>query len=65
MEKELKEFYIKIYTIKITDQELLLEIEKQFGQQLLKDVSIPHGLDTGTCLLLALEVAKNGSNSNS
>ncbi len=45
----------------VTDEKLALEIEKRFGEKILKDVCIPHGLYAGACLLIALEVAKENT----
>lgn len=42
----------------LTDAEMLLEIERDFGDQLIHRVCIPHNLSHGACLLLALTIAK-------
>jgi len=39
----------------------LLEIEKRFGDQLLKIICVPCGLSHGSCLLLALAVASENN----
>jgi hypothetical protein len=43
---------------KKSDAEALLEIERVFGDRLLKLVCLPCGLSHGACLLLALAVAR-------
>lgn len=43
------------------DEKLLaLEIEKQFGDRLVKEVCIPNNISYGVCLLVATAVAKGG-----
>lgn len=54
---ELQKFYRKLGR-NLTDHELAFEIERHFGDQILKEVCIPNGLSGGACLLIALEVAK-------
>ena len=46
----------------LKNAEALLEIERHFGDDLLKLVCIPCGLKAGACLLLALDVAKDKNN---
>ena len=43
---------------KMTEFELMLEIERQFGQKLLEQVCVPSGLTHGACLILALAVVR-------
>ncbi len=54
---KLRDFYRKLGR-NMTDKDLLLEIERNFGDELLSKVCIPHELSQGACLLIALEVAK-------
>jgi len=41
-----------------TDAELALEIEKRWGDFILKQICIPQGLHAGACLIMALEAAR-------
>lgn len=43
---------------KLPDRMLLMEIEKKFGERIVRNICIPHGLHSGACLLIALQVAK-------
>lgn len=45
---------------KHSDADMLLEIERRFGDELLTSVCIPRGVSHGACLLLALAIAKGG-----
>ena len=45
----------------IEDGDMLLEIERKFGAELISMVCVPCGLSHGACLLLALSVAKGDS----
>lgn len=54
---ELQAFYAKLGR-KLTAHEMALEIERRFGDRMLKEVCIPQGLYEGVCLLIAMEVAK-------
>jgi len=42
----------------VSDTDLLIEIELRFGDEIVKKVCIPHGVDQGVCLVIALAVAK-------
>jgi hypothetical protein len=53
----IKEFYVKLARREITDAELVLEIERRFGERILNEVCIPHGLYMGACLLIAIQAA--------
>lgn len=57
MAPELRELRIKLGP-KITDDQLAFEIEKAYGERILKEVCIPHGLMLGACLQIAVAVAK-------
>jgi len=61
LKDELRKFY-RTLGRNLTDQELALEIERRYGEQILKEVCIPHGLYAGACLLIAMEVAKESEN---
>jgi hypothetical protein len=52
----IREFYIKGRR-NITDAELAMEIERRFGDRILNEVCIPHGLYMGACLLIAIQAA--------
>jgi hypothetical protein len=53
-----KGFYGKLGHRNITDAELALEIERRFGDRILNEVCIPHGLYMGACLLIAIQAVK-------
>ncbi len=54
----LREFGAKIgCTMSLS--ELALAIERQFGEELIRDVCIPNGLHAGACLLIACAVASD------
>ena len=42
----------------INDDDLAVEIEQAFGEQLLKDICIPNKMSMGACLVLAVAAAK-------
>lgn len=42
----------------LSDIDLALEIERNFGDLIVKKVCIPNGLLAGACLLIAVEIAK-------
>lgn len=42
----------------LTDGQLMMAIEQQFGDRIFREVCIPHGLWAGACLVLAAEIAK-------
>ena len=56
-EPELRTFYQQ-HGQGLQDRQFLFEIERRFGERLVKDVCIPNGLLMGACLLIALSVAK-------
>lgn len=64
MANELRAFYRRLGRL-MTEAELVAEIEKRWGKELVEKVCIPHGLYQGACLLIAMEVAKEGANSDS
>lgn len=43
----------------MTERELWVEIERRFGAQISEEVCIPHGLDQGACLLIAIQAAQD------
>lgn len=61
---ELRSFYRRLGRT-LTESQLAEEIERRWGDEIVKRVCIPHGLFQGTCLLLAMEVAKEGLNEES
>lgn len=61
MANQLRDFYAKLGR-RMSEWELALEIERLFGEQILKEVCIPNGLSQGACLLIAIEVAKDMNN---
>ncbi len=54
----IRDFYAKLGRRNITDAELALEIERRFGDRILHEVCIPHGLYMGACLLIAVQALK-------
>jgi hypothetical protein len=42
----------------ISDADLALEIERKFGERIVREVCIPQGLHSGECLVVAIAVAK-------
>ena len=42
----------------LSNDDLCLAIERRFGQRIVREICIPHGIADGTCLLLAAAVAK-------
>lgn len=54
---ELQEFY-HLKGFKLTDQALALEIERIWGEKILKDICIPYKLHQGACLIIAQHIAK-------
>jgi hypothetical protein len=54
----IQEFYAKLGR-RMTDNELAMEIERRFGDRILEEVCIPHGLHMGACLLIAMQAAKD------
>ncbi len=56
---ELKSFYRRIGKTLSTAQ-LAAEIERLYGDEIVQKVCLPHGLFQGACLLIAMEVARDG-----
>jgi hypothetical protein len=54
----IREFYATLGRRNMSDEELALEIERRFGDRILHEVCIPHGLYMGACLLIALQALK-------
>jgi len=54
----IRDFYAKLGRRNITDAELAMEIERRFGDRILNEVCIPHGLYMGACLLIAIQAIK-------
>lgn len=55
--EELKVFYARLGR-RMSEWELAMEIERLYGERILKEVCIPNSLSQGACLLIAIEVAK-------
>ena len=53
----IRELYAKLGR-RISDAELAMEIERQFGDRILHEVCIPRGLYMGACLLIAIQAVK-------
>lgn len=56
--------WYKAYPGRSSDASVLLGIEQEFGDDLLKEVCIPCGLSYGACLIIALMVAKENDDVN-
>lgn len=50
--------YYKNLGRNLTLSELAMEIERRFGEQILNEICIPHGLSQGACLLIAIQAAQ-------
>ena len=55
--EELKKFYSRLGR-HLNDRDLAIEIERRYGDDILKKVCIPNNISEGACLIIALEVAK-------
>ena len=53
----LKVFYHHV-GVRMTNRELFLAIEVQFGDEIVQEVCIPHGLLAGSCILAAIAVCR-------
>lgn len=58
MAGELREIYEKEWK-NLSEEQIALEIEKKFGDRLVKEVCIPNNISYGVCLLIATAIAKN------
>lgn len=63
MASQLRDFYAKLGR-RMSEWELALEIERVYGDRILKEVCIPNNLSQGACLLIAVEVSKEMSQNN-
>jgi hypothetical protein len=57
----IRDFCARLGRRNITDNDLAIEIERRFGEQILNEVCIPHGLYMGACLLIAVQAVKDAS----
>ena len=48
---------------RLPERDVVIEIERRYGQILLEQVCIPHQIWQGACLIIALAVAKEGQES--
>jgi len=60
LKDELQAFYTSTGK-NMTDGELMLEIEKQWGNKILKEICIPHNMTDGECLVIAAAIAKKNN----
>lgn len=58
LEQKLKTFFAE-KGCKLSDRDLAIEIERNFGEEITSVVCIPKGLSDGACLLIALAVMKD------
>jgi hypothetical protein len=42
----------------MTDRELFIEIQTQFGERIFREVCMPQGMEMGACVLVACEIAR-------
>ena len=56
--QELKSFWRRLGRT-LSDVQLMEEIEKRWGKEIVEKICIPHGLFQGVCLLIAMQVAKD------
>ncbi len=61
--EELRNFY-NSFSNRKSDGEMMLEIERKFGEQIAREICRPHNLVAGSCLRAALEVAKGNEPMN-
>lgn len=54
---DVKLFYARLGR-HLNERDLWLEIERKFGDRMLKEVCIPHGLSQGACIIIAMEAVK-------
>lgn len=45
----------------LSDVNLAIEIERRFGDRILKEICIPHGLFMGACLVIALQLLRDNA----
>jgi len=60
MAADLKMFYDKVGS-RLTERELFIEIEQRFGDRLLKEICIPHGLTAGVGILGAMAICREST----
>ena len=58
LKSDLAAFYREFGTRGMTDEQLMLEIQKKFGAVIVDMICTPRKLNEGTCLIIALYVAK-------
>ena len=57
MKTELRSFY-RTTGKALSERQLFVEIERRFGDRLLHEICIPHGMIAGACIWAALDVAR-------
>ena len=57
LEKELQALYAANSVL--SDGQLMLKIQREYGKRILESICIPNNLTHGTCLMIATAVAKN------
>ena len=57
---ELRAFYRTLGRT-LSDRDLAIEIERRFGERLVKEVCIPRGIFEAACLVIAVHVAKEAT----
>lgn len=60
---DLTAFYKK-HGYSLSQQDLASEIERQWGERIMRDICIPRGVSHGVCLMIAIAVARGASTIN-
>lgn len=58
--EQLRKFYERL-GYRLTETEMAHEIERRFGREISERVCIPNGISQGSCILIAMEVAKEAA----
>ena len=57
MAPEIRKFYAKLGR-RLSENDLALEIERRWGDRIVKEICIPNNMSRGECLVLALHAAR-------
>lgn len=57
LKADLRKFYREVGR-SLTERQLFVEVERRFGDRLLHEVCIPHGMIAGACIWAAIDVAR-------
>jgi hypothetical protein len=56
---DIRKFVKTSNNVALPDPKLAFEIEKKFGNDIIKQMCVPMGVTMGACLLMVLDIAKN------